>query len=189
MEGTIEGIETVRYREDDRDGVPTGYGEELPIVDGNLPDDLSPPFKERGMGLSCEDVEKEGDRRCRLYEALPSMLLAMNGLPSYAERTAAARDGNGGWARVEMARGEWQAKKAETETMGGGKLAYDHRRSVGRAGVDFLAGESARVGVSVHALRGKAEMGGVGRSSWTGWGAACPPPGWPGASTWTRRRR
>ena len=45
------------------------------------------------------------DGRCRLYEALPSMLVAMNALPSYAERTSAARDGNGGWARVEAARG------------------------------------------------------------------------------------
>ena len=121
---------------------------------------LAPPF-------SCAEAM---DGRCRLYEALPSMLVAMNALPSYAERTAAARDGNGGWARVEASRGEWQAKKAETETMGGGKLAYDHRRSVGRAGIDFLVGESARVGVSVHALRGKAEMGGVGEVELDGMG-------------------
>ena len=119
-----------------------------------------------GMTLKCEDA----GGRCRLYEALPSMLLAMNAQPSYAERMSAARDGNGGWARVEASRGEWQAKKAETEKMGGGKLAYDHRRSVGRAGIDFLAGESARVGVSVHALRGKAEMGGVGEVELDGMG-------------------
>ena len=109
--------------------------------------------------FSCEDVEKDGDRRCRLYEALPSMLLAMNALPSWAERTSAVRDGNGAWARVEGARGEWQAKKAKTPD---GKLAYDYRRNAGRAGVDFVAGESGRVGLSVHALGSKAEMSGVG---------------------------
>ena len=41
-------------------------------------------------------------------------------------------------------------------------MRYDHRRSAGQAGIDFLAGESGRVGVSVHALGGKAQMSGVG---------------------------
>ena len=162
VEGSLADVDEVRFRQD-RDGVPTGYDKTLPVDDNGMLDTSELP----SSTFSCDEA---GDRRCRLYEALPSMLLAMNGLPSYAERTAAARDGNGGWARVEMARGEWQAKKAETETMGGGKLAYDHRRSVGRAGVDFLAGESARVGVSVHALRGKAEMGGVGEVELDGMG-------------------
>ncbi len=116
--------------------------------------------------FSCEDVEKDGDRRCRLYEALPSMLLAMNAPPSYAERTSAARGAHGGWARVEAARGEWQAAKATTT----GTLAYDHRRSMVHAGVDFIAGESARVGLSMHALRGKAEMSGVGEAKLNGMG-------------------
>ena len=115
------------------------------------------------MTLECAAA---GDRRCRLYEALPSVLVAMNTLPSYAERTSAARDGNGGWAQVEASRGEWQAKTAKTT----GKLAYDHRRVVGRAGIDFLAGESARVGVSVHALGGKAEMREVGEVELDGMG-------------------
>ena len=109
------------------------------------------------------------DGRCRMYEALPSMLLAMNALPTWAERRSAARDGNGGWARVEASRGKWQARKATTTS---GELAYDHRRNVGRAGVDFLAGESGRVGVSVHGLRGKAEMAGVGEVNLSGVGAA-----------------
>ena len=117
--------------------------------------------------FSCEDVEKDGDRRCRLYEALPSMLLAMNAPPSYAERTAAARGAHGGWARVEAVRGTWQAEKATTT----GELAYDHRRSMVHAGVDFIAGESARVGLSMHALKGKAEMAGVGEARLNGMGA------------------
>ena len=109
-----------------------------------------------GMTLECEAA---GDRRCRLYEALPSMLLAMNALPSWAERSSSARGANGVWGRVETARGEWQAKKAATPD---GKLAYDHRWTSGHAGVDFHAGESGRVGLSVHALEGKAKMSGVG---------------------------
>ncbi len=117
--------------------------------------------------FSCEDVEKDGDRRCRLYEALPSVLLAMNRLPTWAERRSAARDAHGGWAQVAAARGEWRAKKATTT----GRLAYDHRRSVGRAGVDLLAGENGRLGASMHGLRGKAEMAGVGEIELDGVGA------------------
>ncbi len=116
--------------------------------------------------FSCEDVERMGDRRCRLYEALPSVLLAMNAPPSYAERMAAPRGAHGGWARVEAARGTWRAKKATTT----GELAYDHRRSMVHAGVDFIAGESARVGLSMHALKGKAEMAGVGEAKLNGMG-------------------
>ena len=167
-----EGETYSEYRDDD--GVPepvaTGYTGEVKRNPDGTPDlsrfDPRDRSGDDGMELSCEEA---GDRRCRLYEALPSVLLAMNGLPSYAERTSAARDGNGGWARVEAARGEWQAKKATTETPAA-PLAYDHRRSAVRAGVDFHAGESARVGVSVHALRGKAEMGGVGEVELDGMG-------------------
>ena len=189
LEGIKGNVLLIEYR---GDGVPepvaTGYTGEVELnPDGTLdiedlplspcPDDdqtrgadgecvsselPGPPRTPSDPGTLTLECGKAGDRRCRLYKALPSVLLAMNALPSYAERTSAVRDGNGGWARVEASRGEWQAKKAETEAMGGGKLAYDHRRSAVRAGVDFHAGESARVGVSVHALRGKAEMGGVG---------------------------
>ncbi len=194
VEGSTGGIEAVRYRED-RNGVPTGYSETLPVQDnGELPDDLSvfrprpepgdgpggdrpgedgsgrgpgtdpsEPDPRPGMELTCEDA---GDGRCGLYEALPSMLLEMNGLPSWAERTSSARDANGGWARVESARGKWRAKKAATA----GELAYDHRRSGVRAGFDFLAGETARVGVSAHALGGKAQMSGVGEVELDGLG-------------------
>ena len=116
------------------------------------------------------------DGRCQLYEALPSMLLAMNAQPSWAERTSAARDGNGGWARVEAAGGDWQAKTATTAT----PLAYDHRSSAVRAGVDFHAGESARVGVSVHALGGRAEMSDVGEVELDGVGGGLSAIWWAG---------
>ncbi len=107
------------------------------------------------------------DGRCRLYEALPSVLLAMNRLPTWAERMSAARDAHGGWAQAAAARGEWRAKRATTAT----PLAYDHRRSVGRAGVDLLVGEKGRLGASVHGLQGKAEMTSVGEIELDGVGA------------------
>ena len=131
---------------------PPGPGPDDEPGDDGPGSDQGPVERDPMMTLKCEEA---WDRRCRLYEALPSVLLAMNDQPSYVERMSAARDGNGGWARVEVSRGEWQAKKATTMT----PLAYDHRRSAVRAGVDLHAGESARVGVSMHALRGKAEMG------------------------------
>ena len=102
---------------------------------------------------------------CRLYEALPSMLLSMNDVPTYAERMSAARDARGGWARVEAARGKW---KADTSTQP--DVAYDHSRSGLRAGMDFAAGDAGRVGVSVHGLRGSAEMTGVGEVDLSGAG-------------------
>ena len=150
----------VRFQED-RDGVPTGYSDELPFdEEGELNPNM---FPERPV-FSCEAA---GDRRCRMYEALPSMLVALNALPSYAERSSATRDANGGWARVEASGGEWRAKKA-TAT---GRLAYDYRWFVGRMGVDYAPREDLRVGWSVHAPRGKAEMSGVGEVELDGVGA------------------
>ena len=185
VEGSLEGVSSVRLREVGPNGVPIGYSETLPVnPDGTLNTSGLDPRGDGGGGMTlrCEDA---WDRRCRLYEALPSMLLAMNDLPSYAERTAAPRDARGGWARVGAARGTWQAEKETTA----GTLAYDHHRSMVHAGAVDLISESARVGASMHALRGKAEMAGVGSVKLNGMGAASPPPGWPGASTWTRRRR
>ena len=109
----------------------------------------------------------DGDR-CRLYEALPSVLLAMNGLPTYAERSSASRDAGGGWARMEAANGKWQADASTRPN-----VAYDHRRYGVRAGVDFTAGgESARLGLgmSIHGLRGSAEMAPVGEVELSGAG-------------------
>ena len=137
-----------------------------PDGNGDMPDD--DPTKEPGPRMECELAM---DKRCGLYGALPSVLLSMNGLPSYAERMSAVRDANGGWARVEAVRGEWRAKKASPDGATPGKLAYDHRRIVGRAGVDFAAGDHGRVGVSMHMLDGKAEMSGVGEVALDGVGA------------------
>ena len=112
------------------------------------------------------DCAEATDRRCSLYEALPSALLAMNALPGYDDRLSAARDANGGWARVEGASREW---KADSATQPG--VAYDLREHGMRAGVELAAGDGLRVGVSAHLLRGAAKMSSIGEIELSGSGA------------------
>ena len=157
----------VRVRETTPEGDPTGYERRGTIGDDNRVtvnteglegplDPKSPPVPsgpdDATVFGSCDGVP-----RCRLYAALPSALLAMNGLPTYGERMAAARDGNGGWARIDGATGEWKAKSATQPNM-----AFDYRRYGVQAGVDFAAGSDGRFGVSVRGLQGSAEMAGSG---------------------------
>ena len=106
-----------------------------------------------GTTTTTMNCDSATDERCRLYEALPSVLLAMNGLPTREERLAAARNGSGGWARMETARGEWTA---DSSTRTG--VAYDRSRSGVRVGVDGAVGETGLFGVSLHGLRGSADM-------------------------------
>ncbi len=106
------------------------------------------------------------DGRCRLYEALPSVLLALNRLPTYAERTSAPRGASGFWARGEASRGEWKADKAASAE----ELSYDYSISGGRAGVD-LGGRISRFGLSAHVLKAKAKMSGTGEIVVNGAGA------------------
>ena len=153
-------------------GGNTGMGRDATLnPDGSL--DLSdfdrapPPMTLR---MYCEDAPV----RCGLYAALPSALLAMNGLPTYEERMSAARDARGGWARVEAARGKWKAdsstqQRADTSTPLE-NVAYDHSRHGVRAGMDFAMGDAGGVGVSVHGLRGSAEMTGGGEVDLSGAG-------------------
>ncbi len=149
IEGGIvgDGIEKSVTIAEVRDDGTTGHAlRDLPVGDDGEVDVSDLPRST----FSC-DMASDG--RCRLYEALPSVLLAMNGLPSYGERLAAARSESGGWARVETSRGEWQA---DDSTRTG--VAYDHDRSGVRAGVDLAVGGDAMLGVSVHGLQGEAEM-------------------------------
>ena len=105
--------------------------------------------------------------RSRVYEALPSVLLGLNVLPTHRERLAAARSPNGAWARVWAAGGE---RKAESSTSTP-RLSYDHNRSGVRLGVDIPLGEDAVGGVSAHHVRGKADLsGGDGKIEATGTG-------------------
>ena len=115
-----------------------------------------------GSGLR---MVRELGPRVRLYEALPSVLLGMNGLPRFEERMAAPRTERGGWARVEASRGEW---KADSSTTG---VEYNHRRSDLRAGLDVPAGENGLVGVSVHHRLGSADVARGGGIKLSGSGA------------------
>ncbi len=105
--------------------------------------------------------------RSRVYEALPSVLLGLNGLPAYRDRLTAARSPNGAWARVWAAGGEREAERSTSTA----RLAYDHDRSGARLGVDIPLGEDAVGGVSAHRVRGKADLsGGHGKIEATGTG-------------------
>ena len=107
--------------------------------------------------------------RSRVYEALPSVLLGLNVLPTHWERLAAARSPNGAWARVWAGGGEREERSTSTAPA---RLAYDHNRSGVQAGVDIPSlGEDAVGGVSVHHVRGKADLsGGDGKIEATGTG-------------------
>ena len=177
VQGGIVGVANNRvvYAAVDDEGV-TGHTDTAPVMGGRpnnagLPEAPKPaptpapmPMPTPAPTPTPETGEKEqppppfncnmaSDDRCRLYEALPSVLLAMNGLPAREERLAAARSEAGGWARVETARGEWTA---DSSTRTG--VAYDRARSGVRVGVDGAVGENVRLGVSAHGLRGSADM-------------------------------
>ena len=139
------------------DGFATGRYVSVPLGNGR------PVLDEDSFGC-----DRTVDGRCRLYEALPSILLAMNGLPAHAERMLAARDGGGVWVRAEAADGEWTAYRS----MHHPNVTYDHRRFGVRAGADVAGGERVRLGASAHGLQGSAVVtsGGVAELSGVGVG-------------------
>ena len=107
--------------------------------------------------------------RARVYEALPAVLLGLNGLPTHRDRLAAARSPNGAWARIEAGGG---ARKAERSTSIDG-LSWKHRRWGVRTGVDMQVGEDALVGLSAHHRLGNATLsGGDGEIEASGTGVA-----------------
>ena len=176
VEGAIKGGRIVYRYVELVDGKTTGHSVSGVSVrpdneeEGGPPPDEGPKPEPRRMeppvrtAFNCEETT---DKRCRLYEALPSVLLAMNALPARDDRLSAARDANGGWALVEGASSEW---KAESATQPGG-VAYDLREHGMRAGVEIAAGERLRVGVSAHHLRGNAKMSPIGEIELSGAGA------------------
>ena len=146
-------------------GMPTGSTQPLGLKDDGTPN--TDPFRPATPGgamppqFRCDMAPD----RCRLYEALPSVLLAMNALPSRDERLSAPRDGRGAWARVEVASGQWTA--AESTATG---LSYDHDRYGVRGGVDVASGDGVRLGLSMHGLRGSAEVASGGEVELSGVG-------------------
>ena len=157
--GGIDGVEEVRFSVGIEAGVG-GMGKTRPVVNGMIvlppaPEQTPPVEEEMTMDMVCGGPGYDG--RCRLYEALPSALLSMNGLPGYRERMASARSAGGGWAWVETAAGKWKAARS-TET----GVSYNRSRTGVRAGVDMAVGEDGRVGLSAHGLTGSAKMSGNG---------------------------
>ena len=132
----------------------------------------APPLPARTL-LDCADAM---DGRCRLYAALPSFLLAMNDFADRDDRRTAARDANGAWVSIDVADGRWRADSSTLPD-----LAYDRRRHGARAGIDAEVADGARVGVSVHGLRGVAAPSGAVKAALSGMGvgvhAAAPAGG------------
>lgn len=114
------------------------------------------------MGLKADEdggvqVVREYALRSRAYEALPSVLLGLNGLPTHRDRLSAPRSSNGGaWARVAAEVGAREAKRS-TSTIA---LSCDYRRYGVQTGMDVPLGASGLAGVSVHHRRGSAELSG-----------------------------
>ena len=123
-------------------------------------------------------VESGYAPRTRVYEALPSALLGMNGLMRFEERMAAPRADRGGWARAEVSRGQWKADASTTEGLG-----YGHRRYGLRAGLDVPAKESGLFGVSLHHRQGSVDVSDGGWIELSGVGAGVSGA-WFGNGVW-----
>ena len=106
------------------------------------------------VGMGCMDGM--GDAALRVYEALPSVLLGLNRLPTHRDRLSGLRSSTGTWVRIAAGGGEWRAKRS-TST---GRIAYDHRGYGAQAGVDFGVGVSGLWGVSAHRRTVKAKLSG-----------------------------
>ena len=112
-----------------------------------------------------------GTIAARVYEALPSVLLGLNGPLRYEERRAAARSAKGGWARVAGARGRSETDASTSKTESGVGLEYRHRGHGVEVGLAGAWGEAARVGASLHHRRGSATVSQGGRIALHGTGA------------------
>ncbi len=95
--------------------------------------------------------------RARVYEALPSVLLGLNGTSGFHDRMAAPRSPNGVWARIEASGGSRETERS-TSTSGAG-LSWTERRYGAETGVDFPL-EEVVVGLSAHHRRASAEVSG-----------------------------
>ncbi len=126
---------------------------------GGLGTDKSAPFGAFDVGVVADAdgsvrVTPDYAPRSRVYEALPSVLLGLNGPPAYRDRLAAARSPNGAWARVEAGGG---ARKASRSTSTAA-LAWDRRVHGVRTGLDIPLGPDALAGVSIHHRRATAKL-------------------------------
>ena len=137
------------------------------------------PLGARDLGLGVEGsgryrLDPAYAPRARVYEALPSLLLGLNRVPTYRDRMAAPRGARGSWARVVGEGGRYKARsstatagpRAEPGSRGAG-IAYDYSRYGVQAGLDLPLSDGGRdsVGVSVHYRSGTADLPRPG-----GWG-------------------
>ena len=111
--------------------------------------------------------------RARVYEALPAVLLDLNGQLPYQERMAAPRDGDGLWAR--LAAGDGARRPARSTTardFTGRALAWDVAQYGFEGGLDFrpAATERLLLGVSLHARQGTATVAHGGTIDVSGFG-------------------
>ncbi len=97
--------------------------------------------------------------RARVYEALPSVLLGLNGPSEFRARTEAPRSPNGVWARMEASGGSREAERSTTSASGG-RLSWTQRRYGVETGVDFPLEANGVAGLSAHHRRGSAEVSG-----------------------------
>ena len=159
VRGPVQGVETVRVEVVDEEGETT---DTVTIEVEADPDGA--------LDLSTLDLSELSfcarwrDRRCELYEALPSVLAGMNGMLSHEERMSAPRSARGVWARVEGASGDWKADASETG------VEYEYNRYGVRVGVDVGLGANALLGFSARHARGSADVDGAGEIEVSGSG-------------------
>ena len=111
--------------------------------------------------------------RTRVYEALPAVLLDLNGQLPYQERMAAPRDGDGLWARLAAGDGARRPARATTaQGFTGRALAWDVAQYGFEGGLDFrpAATERLLLGVSLHARQGTATVAHGGSIEVSGFG-------------------
>ena len=111
--------------------------------------------------------------RARVYEALPAVLLDLNGQLPYQERMAAPRDGDGLWARLAAGDGARRPARATTARgFTGRALAWDVSQYGFEGGLDFrpAATERLLLGVSLHARQGEATVAHGGTIDVSGFG-------------------
>ncbi len=90
--------------------------------------------------------------RHRVYEALPSVLLALNALPAHGDRFAAAGAPRGAFARFGAAGGDRRPASSTAASR------HDYRRFAFEAGIEGAVGERGVFAVSAHRVRGRADV-------------------------------
>ena len=201
VDGTVEG--RLRYR---RGGMVTvgpdgriegkvsrgDQGEEIMAVVERKPEETTRAAVVKrafpgGIDIDLQTIEvkpgfelaREHEPRMRVYEALPSVVLGLNGLRGYGERMAAPRSAKGGWARVERFQGKWKADASASGKESGVGLRYRHQRHGVEVGLGGALGEEGHFGASLHHRRGTAKVSEGGDVELYGTGAGV-------SGTWMR---